>query len=143
MIVRNRILKIVLFALFILWTQPASAQYANADSVLTVGQPITLTVSQADTLTFIYRPGSNISDTVHVPIVGNNYRWTPSEAGLVALTTPNGDTQDVSVRFDDVPLAGYIILFGAAFILLGGAIFASSKLFGKETPKEIAQRPDT
>ncbi len=119
------------------------AQYIPEEEIIVAGQSVTITVPHSETLSIVYRPGSNISDTVRVPLEDAKYRWTPREAGIVALITPEGPVQTVSVRFEEFPLSGYIILFGAGFILFGGAIYASIKLFGKETPDEIASRPDT
>lgn len=136
---------VLFFALvgFFLTVQPAAAQYVAEDEVLVAGEPVTLTLPAADTLVITYRPGSNISRVEYVPVTGASYTWTPSEAGLVALATSEGPVQTVSVRFDEVPFAGLFILFAAGAILFGGATFASVKLFGKESPEMLTDRPDT
>lgn len=92
-------------------------------------ETVKLSLANAKKLSIIYRPGSNISDTVRVQLNGNTYNWTPREAGIVALKTPEGPKQTVSVRFANTPFGGLVIMFGAAFILFGGAIFSAIKLF--------------
>lgn len=133
----------VLLLLFIAIPLQTKAQYIPKEEVIVAHQSVTLTLPDAKNLTIVYRPGSNISDTVRVPVDSGTYNWTPREAGIVTLKSSNGPQQTVSVRFDEAPFWGFFIMFGAAFILFGGALFASIKLFGKETPDEIAARPDT
>lgn len=136
-------LKIALAVILIGWSQPAIGQYAQTDEIVTAGRPIKLNISQADTLFVTYRPGTSISETISIPVTGEIYEWTPRKAGIVALSTPGGITQNVSVRFNDFPVSGLIILLGAGIILFGGALLASIKLFGKETPEQVTARPDT
>ncbi len=133
----------VFFLLTVAAVSTVKGQYIPKEEIIYANETVQITVPGAETLTIVYRPGSNISDTVRVSVEDRTYRWTPREAGIVALSTPDGAVQTVSVRFEDVPFWGYFILFGAGFILFGGAIYTSIKLFGKETPDEIASRPDT
>lgn len=105
------------------------AQYIPQKKVITAHKTVKLTLPNAKKLSIIYRPGSNISDTVQVTITNNTYNWTPQEAGIVALKTSNGDKQTISVRFASTPFWGLFIMFGAAFVLFGGAIFGAIKLF--------------
>ncbi len=121
----------------------ADAQYIPDEEIVVAGHTVTITVPGVEQFAIVYRPGSNISDTVRIQLKNATYRWTPREAGLVALVTPEGPVQTVSVRFDEYPFWGLFIMVGAGFILFGGAIYASIKLFGRETPDEVASRPDT
>jgi hypothetical protein len=83
-----------------------------------------------DTLLATYRPSTSIA---HVDTLVGAQQWTPTEAGVVALSTPGGDTQNVSVRFARTPLAGLAVLLVAGLILFGGAGFAFRKLFEDDT----------
>jgi len=131
--------------LVLLFSAPfaAKGQYVSKDEVIVEHKTVKLNLPNTKRVTIVYRPGSNISDTVHVQINNGTYNWTPREAGIVALKTPDGPKQNISVRFDYTPFWGLFIMFGAAFVLFGGATFAAIKLFGKETSQEIAARPDT
>lgn len=140
---KNQKRTILFAALLLLLAGPLKAQYLNTHEVLKAGQEVQLTIPGADTLLVTYRPGSNISETIRIPVEGKHFTWTPREAGIVALSTPDGPTQNVSVRFDAFPFPGFVILIAAGSILFGGALFASVKLFGKESAEQIAARPDT
>ncbi len=123
--------------------RPAHAQYVAEGEAIVAGEPVTLSLPAADTLVITYRPGSNISEVERVPVAGAAYTWTPHEAGLVALATPDGPVQTVSVRFDRAPVWGLLILFVAGGILFGGAAWASANLFGKQPSETMTDRPDT
>ncbi len=122
---------------------PAAAQFAPEGESIVAGQTVTLNMEGADTLIITHRPGSNISRVEHVPVTEAEYSWTPATAGLVALSTPGGPVQTISVRFDRAPVAGLVILLLAAGILFGGAGFASFRLFGKQPGTTLTDRPDT
>ncbi len=123
--------------------RPAQAQYVAEDEAIVAGEPVTLSLPAADTLVITYRPGSNISRVERVPVTDASHTWTPREAGLVALSTPGGALQTVSVRFDSTPVWGLFILVLAGGILFGGATWASVNLFGKASPEMMTDRPDT
>ena len=133
-----------LFALALLAAAPAAAQYAATEQPVVAGDTLTLTLPAAvDTLTVTYRPGSNIKRVEHVAVSGGRHVWAPREGGLIALSTPGGPSQTVSVRFRRAPIGGLIILILAGGILFGGAAFASIKLFGKQPDTSLTDRPDT
>ena len=122
----------------------ARAQYVEQDEILVAGQPVTLSLSEADTLMVTYRPGSSISHTEELRAAGGQLEWTPAQAGIAALTTPGGPTQNVSIRFARLPVLGVIVLIVAGGLLFGGIAYASNKLFGREpTSAVVDHRPDT
>jgi hypothetical protein len=123
--------------------QQTKAQYVQKNVVFTVGQPITFSGVDADTLIVTYRPGSNISHAEYIPLTNGSYTWIPESAGIISLSTPGGPSQTISVRFETLPLSGLIMLIVAGSILFGGAIAASIRLFGKESPEMVARRTDT
>lgn len=133
----------MLVILAIVCATPARAQYVDANKIFTAGQPVSVSVPQADTLIITYRPGSNIADIQTVAVSGGMYQWTPTEAGLVSLATPGGAAQTVSVGFSGFPVQGLIVFIIAGSILFGGALYASVNLFGKSSPEAIIDRPDT
>lgn len=134
---------IMLIIFTITGTLPANAQYVKADKVLTARQPVTISVPEADTLIITYRPGSNIAEIQKVAVTDKSYEWTPKEAGLVSLSTPDGPAQTVSVRFSTFPFQGLTVMIIAGGILFGGAVFASVNLFGKTSAEMLTDRPDT
>jgi hypothetical protein len=124
----------------------AVAQYTLAPEDLYVGTPVTITLAQpADTLTVTYRPNSSITSREILPTNGlQTVEWVPQKAGVAALSTPTGGAQNVSVRFQQAPVSGIIVLLLAGLILFGGIIFAFIKLF-RNNPEDLdpAVRPDT
>jgi hypothetical protein len=109
---------------------PAAAQFQRSAEDLFVGTPVTVTLpAGADTLLVTYRPNSAIATTDAIPATGGQVAWTPADAGVVALAVPGGARETVSVRFQDTPAAGMLVLVLAGTILFGGAIFAFRKLF--------------
>ena len=124
---------------------PAQITVDPADPVR--GQPVRVTLDPAsDTLLVTYRPNSGIAVNETVLASGGTVTWTPSRAGVVALATPAGASQNVSVRFDQTPVSGLLILIAAGLILFGGAAFAMRALLsGPEavTADEIEHWPDT
>lgn len=139
---RSTFFTIILCALFAI-SSKANAQYITTGETLIAGTPVTISVPQADTLFLTYRPGSNIAEIETVLTKEATYEWTPREAGIIALSTPNGPTQTVSVRFRSLSYQGLIVFILAGGILFGGALFASFKLFGKKSSKTLTDRPDT
>lgn len=136
----------ILLLLWLAGTGEAAAQYVDPAEKPYVGDPVTVTLPAADTLLVTYRPNSSIARRVLIPAEGRQtVVWTPAEAGVVALATPQGGPQqNVSVRFDTPPVSGIFILLLAGAILFGGAVFAFVKLFQEDPPEsEPPVRPDT
>ncbi len=107
----------------------ASAQITTSPDVLVRGEPVTVTFAEpTDSLLVTYRPNSGIAYEEVVPASGSTATWTPTRAGVVALATPAGASQNVSVRFDETPLSGILILTLAGVVLFGGAAFAMRAL---------------
>lgn len=127
---------------------PAAAQFTLSDEPF-VGRAVTVTLPPdavaADTLVVTYRPNSSIARRVLLPTGGAAaVTWTPDRAGVVALAVPGGVAQNVSVRFQRLPASGLFVLFSAALILFGGAVFSFRKLFEQDAPKtNPTRRPDT
>jgi len=106
------------------------------------GHPTVVTLdSLAEHVQVIWRPNSAIPDTVNLDVTGQTFTWTPKQAGVATMTTSNGTSQNVSVRYDGVPASGIFILIIAGTILFGGAGFAMGKLLGGEMPEEGYQMP--
>ena len=123
------LLLLTFLALLLLLARPAAAQYAEGDAHF-VGQPSHLTLpASADTLVVTYRPSTSIAREDRFPARGASFAWTPTQAGVVKLSTPGGEPQNVSVRFQKTPAAGLFVLIGAGLILFGGTFFAFRKLF--------------
>ena len=135
----------ILLLLLLAGTGEAAAQYVDLAEKPHVGDPVTVTLGGADTLLVTYRPNSSIARLVRIPAEGRQtVVWTPAEAGVVALATPGGGQQNVSVRFDAPPLGGILVLLAAGTILFGGAVFAFVKLFQGPPPEsDPPVRPDT
>lgn len=134
------------FVLLIGWSGTAMAQYTLDPADIYVGTPVTITLAEpADTLTVTYRPNSSIA-TQEVLLTNGQQtvEWVPQQAGVAAISTPAGGSQNVSVRFQDAPASGIFVLLLAGFILFGGVIFAFVKLF-KDSPEKLDPeiRPDT
>ncbi len=107
-----------------------------------VGHPTIVTLdSLAEWVQVIWRPNSAIPDTVTIVPQNQQFSWTPIQAGVATMTTSNGTSQNVSVRYDSYPASGIFILIIAGTILFGGAGFAMGKLLGGEMPKEGYQMP--
>ena len=122
------------------------AQYVSDDIDLYVGQPVRLAnITPGDTLLVTYRPNSSIAHREQLVLTPGTRDWTPREAGVVRLAVSGGAAQNVSVRYDETPVAGLFVLIVAGLILFGGAAFAFRKLFGADGPPDTAPavRPDT
>ena len=124
--------------LVLLLARPAAAQYAAEGDDHFVGQPTRITLpASADTLVVTYRPSTSIARVDRFPARGGAFSWTPTQAGVVALSTPGGQTQNVSVRFRETPAAGLFVLIGAGLVLFGGAAFAFRKLFEEDAAPTV------
>ena len=125
---------------------PAAAQFVAPDQRVVVGRPVDLQVpAGTDTVRVTYRPNSAIGQVEALPVTAATVRWTPREAGVVALAGAGGAAQNVSVRFEETPALGLLMLTLAGLILFGGATFAFIKLFSGGSPPRTAPevRPDT
>ncbi len=121
--------------------QPAPVEYGEPASLIK-GHPTVVTLdSLAEQVQVIWRPNSAISDTVTLDVSGQTFTWTPTQAGVATMTTSNGTSQNISVRYDSYPASGIFILIIAGTILFGGAGFAMGRLFGGEMPEEGYQMP--
>lgn len=110
---------------------PAAAQYQFSEEDLFVSREVTVSFpTPTDTLIVTYRPNSSIPIVEAIPTnAAGSATWTPRYPGVVAVATPGGPTQNVSVRFLTVPWNGVAVLTLAGLILFGGIIFAFRKLF--------------
>lgn len=136
---------LALLALGFAITLPASAQITFQPAPVENEEPsgpvrghttvVTLD-SLAETVQVVWRPNSAIPDTVNLDVSGQSFNWTPTRAGVATMTTSNGTSQNVSVRYDNYPASGIFILIIAGTILFGGAGFAMGKLLGGEMPEE-------
>ena len=115
----------------VLLVHPAAAQYQFSTEELYATQEVTVTVpTPSDTLIVTYRPNSSIPIEERIPTnAQGSAAWTPRYPGVVALSTPGGPTQNVSVRFLTTPWNGVAVLTLAGLILFGGIIFSFRKLF--------------
>jgi hypothetical protein len=125
----------------------ALAQIAVSPEAPVRGQPVEVVLdTPAEALLVTYRPNSGIAVEETVPVDGTRAVWTPSRAGVVALATPEGATRNVSVRFDETPVGGLLILIGAGLVLFGGATFAMRALLSDDpaaAADDIEHWPDT
>ena len=111
----------------------ADAQITTSPDVIVRGHSVTVTFSEpTDSLLVTYRPNSGIAFEEVVPASGTSATWTPSRPGVVALATPAGASQNVSVRFDRTPVSGLVILTLAGLVLFGGAGFAMRALLRED-----------
>ena len=81
-----------------------------------------------------------------IPVSGTVATWTPSRAGVVALATADGASRNVSVRFDETPISGLLILIVAGLVLFGGAALAMRALLSgpaATTEGTMEHWPDT
>ncbi|OZC02696.1 hypothetical protein [Rubricoccus marinus] len=116
----------------------AQAQITTSPEVIVRGEPVTVTFAEpTDSLLVTYRPNSGIAYKEVVPASGTSATWTPNRAGVVALATPAGASQNVSVRFDRTPVSGILILTLAGIVLFGGAAFAMRALLSEDTPTNL------
>lgn len=139
----TRSFKSILFSAVLLIAPAVQAQYVQSDKIFVEGETIDIPLSGAESLTVTYRPGSKIAEKETILADNSMVTWKPKTAGIVALSTPDGPVQTVSVRFREYPFSGFVILILAAGILFGGAGFSAYKLFGKTSPDDLANRPDT
>lgn len=118
----------------------AAAQYTLSAPRLYVGEPVTVTLPQAvQALEVTYRPNSSIATTETLtPAGGLTVEWTPTQAGVVRLSSAAAGGQNVSVRFQETPTSGLLVLILAGTILFGGAAFASVKLFQDDGDGRLA-----
>lgn len=109
----------------------AQAQFVSGGKTLYVGQTVELADGlPSDTVVVAYRPSSSITERDTLFREVGLLHWTPRQAGVVQLATPDGTVRATySVRFDSPPLWGWAVLFGAGLILFGGATYAFRKLF--------------
>jgi hypothetical protein len=115
----------------VLLVHPATAQYQFSTENLYANQEVMVTFpTPSDTLIVTYRPNSSIPIEDRIPTnAAGAAAWTPRYSGVVALATPGGPTQNVSVRFLTTPWSGVVVLTLAGLILFGGIIFSFRKLF--------------
>lgn len=120
-----------LFGLMLWYPAAAHAQIEVEAEALYVGEPVEVTLpSGVDSLMVTYRPSSSISRTEIIPVGGAPVvEWTPAQPGVVRLAAEDGSAVNVSVRFQQIPAAGVVVLLLAGTILFGGAITASVLLF--------------
>jgi len=121
--------------------QPAPVENGEPASLIKGHSTVVTLDSLAEQVQVIWRPNSAISDTVTLDVSGQTFTWTPTQAGVATMTTSNGTSQNISVRYDSYPASGIFILIIAGTILFGGAGFAMGRLFGGEMPEEGYQMP--
>ncbi len=138
-----------LVAVLLVAAAPAAAQTLT----VTPEQPVvgaTATViadAPLDSLFVTYRPNSAIPVTDTLRVGGFEAMRVPfREAGVVRVSTPEGASADVSVRFAETPMSGVLVLILAGLILFGGAGFAMAKLFSGPravSADDVEHWPDT
>ena len=108
------------------------------ETVLTFDAPV-------DTVIFTYRPNSAIPVVDTLRIGGfASIKWKPVDAGVVRIAVPGGPSQNLSVRFAALPVAGVFVLVMAGLILFGGASWAMVRLLSGDVPESHPERrPDT
>ena len=121
--------------------RPAPVENGEPASLIKGHSTVVTLDSFAEHVQVIWRPNSAISDTVTLHVSGQTFTWTPTQAGVATMTTSNGTSQNISVRYDSYPASGIFILIIAGTILFGGAGFAMGKLFGGDDPEEGYQMP--
>lgn len=110
---------------------------AEAPSAPMKGHPVRITLEEpTEFIQVVWRPNSAIPDTVSLDPQGTSFLWTPTRAGVATVITSSG-TQNVSVRYDEFPGSGILVLVLAACILFGGAGFAMGKLLSGDTPPDL------
>lgn len=118
---------------------PSPAEEEAPESPI-VNRPVQVTLpSPADTVNIIWRPNSAVPETVTMHVDGVSFEWTPSKAGVARIEAVSDGVvtaQNVSVRYDQYPASGIMILIVAGIILFGGAGFAMGKLLGGEKPDD-------
>ncbi|MEL6616473.1 MAG: hypothetical protein AAFQ43_12095 [Bacteroidota bacterium] len=129
-----RISSLAPLALAVALALPASAQITASTDAPVVGQPLTLTFGEpADTLTVTYRPGS-VASTDDVIVLGGvtSTEWTPEAAGVVQVAVGEA-SQSLSVRYENAPASGLLVMVLAGLVLFGGAAFAMRSMMGGST----------
>ncbi len=131
-------MRTLLFLVALAFASGARGQINVSPEIIVRGEPVTVTFGEpTDSLLVTYRPNSGIAYEEVVLASGGTATWTPSRAGVVALATPAGASQNVSVRFDRTPMSGLIILILAGIVLFGGAGFAMRALLSDDTPTDL------
>lgn len=134
-----RLLPFLLLAVLL----PASAaQPITVSPVKPVaGQEATIQFdAPVDSLFVIFRPGAAVDSRDTVFVGGRSeLRRAFERAGVVRLTAirASGErvSQNVSVRFREIPVRGILVLSLAGLILFGGAAFAMASLLREEPPR--------
>lgn len=112
------------------------------------GEPARVTVTGEDgrplagaVVEVVYRPNSQTSHTDLLPPTGadGTVVWTPTDAGIVALTAHQGSADGpvlaslhVAVRYGGFPASGIAVMSVAGLILFGGAAYGFAKLLGPD-----------
>ena len=101
-----------------------------ADRFPVAGSATTILVPpEAATIEILYSPGSRVEEKSQLavpklapPAAGKPYQvvWRPVTPGVVQLSAA-GQSRNVSIRYDGVPLSGIAMMLIAALILFGGA----------------------
>ncbi|GAB5536574.1 MAG: hypothetical protein Rubg2KO_28230 [Rubricoccaceae bacterium] len=110
---------------------------AEAPDAPVQGHPVRIILDEpTESVQVVWRPNSAIPDTVSLDPEGTSFLWTPTRAGVATVIT-DGGTQNVSVRYDEFPGSGILVLVLAAGILFGGAGFAMGKLLSGDAPPAL------
>lgn len=113
--------------------QPMEAG-AEAPDAPVQGHPVRIILDEpTESVQVVWRPNSAIPDTVSLDPQGTSFMWTPTRAGVATVITSSG-SQNISVRYDEFPGSGILVLVLAAAILFGGAGFAMGKLLSGDEP---------
>ena len=116
--------------------QPLEAG-AEAPDAPVQGHPVRIVLEEpTEFVQVVWRPNSAIPDTVSLDPQGTSFLWTPTRAGVATVITSAG-SQNVSVRYDQFPGSGILVLVLAACILFGGAGFAMGKLLSDDAPPAL------
>ena len=110
---------------------------STSDRFPVAGKATTIvTPPTADKVEVVYSPSSGVESkaTIEVkklskPREGKPYLtvWKPDRPGVVALSA-GGQTANVSIRFDGIPLGGVVIMILAGLVLFGGAFVSMRSL---------------
>ena len=111
--------------------QAQTVALQNLQHVARAHQPITLTFTTGKgpaanvPITALYYkntiPAIEHQQSIGATNTTGQLQWIPTEAGVVQLTWPTGNTT-FSVIYDKTPWTGFLVAIGAGIILFGGSL---------------------
>ncbi len=140
------IFKSGLLIAFLFSVDGLTAQIALGSEPPVAGRANTIILREpASEIVITYRPNSAVvrRDTLRADPPATAFTWTPGRAGVVKIRSNTGE-RNVSVRFNDFPWGGLLVMVVAASVLFGGAGIAFRILFQtRKQPLEMENYPDT